>query len=342
MKANLSLMGMYLYDKTILDNLVIPTGMDSDLLKENLLMEAAELEVLYTDFNFFKLAIGSWSKKQLPVWTELLKTTQYEYNPIWNKDGMVSEVVTRNLAATEDVSDVNTTTHADTDTRTRADTDTRTHDNTDTRTNDNTDTRTNDNTDTRTNDNTDTTTLDNTDEQTRDLAGTNDSTTSRGVFGYNSSTKAPESEDIIDQDTTDTGTVTDTHTGTITDEHTGTITDAHTGTITDAHTGTITDAHSGTITDEHTGTITDAHTGTITDAHTGTITDAHTGTITDARVIDRDTSDTGTIATYRTEQGNIGLTSTQDLIKAQREVVQINMMDIIIHDFIDRFCLKIY
>lgn len=278
MKANLSLMGMYLYDKTILDNLVIPTGMDSDLLKENLLMEAAELEVLYTDFDFFKLAIGSWSKKQLPVWTELLKTTQYEYNPIWNKDGMVSEVVTRNLAATEDVSDVNTTTHADTDTRTRADTDTRTHLDTDT------------------------TTLDNTDEQTRDLAGTNDSTSSHGVFGYNSSTKAPESEDIIDQDTTDTGTVTDTHTG----------------------------------------TITDAHTGTITDAHTGTITDAHTGTITDARIIDRDTSDTGTIATYRTEQGNIGLTSTQDLIKAQREVVQINIMDIIIHDFIDRFCLKIY
>ena len=310
MKANLSLMGMYLYDKTILDNLVIPTGMDSDLLKENLLMEAAELEVLYTDFDFFKLAIGSWSKKQLPVWTELLKTTQYEYNPIWNKDGMVSEVVTRNLAATEDVSDVNTTTHADTDTRTHLNTDTRTHLNTDT--------RTNDNTDTRTNDNTDTTTLDNTDEQTRNLAGTNDSTTSHGVYGYNSSTKAPESEDIIDQDTTDTGTVTDTHTGTITDEHTGTITDAHTGTITDAHTGTI------------------------TDAHTGTITDAHTGTITDARVIDRDTSDTGTIATYRTEQGNIGLTSTQDLIKAQREVVQINIMDIIIHDFIDRFCLKIY
>ena len=246
MRANLSLMGMYQYDDTILDNLVIPTGMDSDTLKENLLMEAAELEVLYTDFDFLKLAIGSWSKKQLPVWTELLKTTQYEYNPIWNKDGSISEVVTRNLAATEDVSDVNTRTHADTDT----------------------------------------TTMNNTDTETRNLAGTNDSTTSHGVFGYNSSTKAPESEDIIDQDTSDTGT--------------------------------------------------------ITDAHTGTITDAHTGTITDARVIDRDTSDTGTIATYRTEQGNIGLTSTQDLIKAQRDVVQINIMDIIIHDFIDRFCLKIY
>ena len=294
MRANLSLMGMYYHDNTILDNLVIPTGIDSDVLKENLLMEAAELEVLYTDFDFFKMAIGSWSKKQLPVWTELLKTTQYEYNPIWNKDGSISEVITRNLATTEDVSDVNTTTHADTDTRTHADTDTKTNNNTDTRTHLDTMTRT----------------LDNTDEQTRDLAGTNDITNSHGVFGYNSSTKAPESEDITDQDTTDTGTVTD--------------------------------VHSGTIADAHTGTIADAHTGTITDAHTGTITDAHTGTITDARVIDKDNTDTGTISTYRTEQGNIGLTSTQDLIKQQRDVVMFNIMDVIIHDFIDRFCLKIY
>ena len=302
MRANLSLMGMYYHDNTILDNLVIPTGIDSDVLKENLLMEAAELEVLYTDFDFFKMAIGSWSKKQLPIWTELLKTTQYEYNPIWNKDGSISEVITRNLATTEDVSDVNTTTHADTDTRTHLNTDTRTHADTDTRTNNNTDTQTNNNTDTRTHLDTMTRTLDNTDEQTRDLAGTNDITNSHGVFGYNSSTKAPESEDITDQDTTDTGTVTDVHSG----------------------------------------TIADAHTGTIADAHTGTITDAHTGTITDARVIDKDNTDTGTISTYRTEQGNIGLTSTQDLIKQQRDVVMFNIMDVIIHDFIDRFCLKIY
>lgn len=294
MKANLSLMGMYLHDNTILDNLVIPTGVDSDTLKENLLMEAAELEVLYTDFDFLKMAIGSWSKKQLPVWEELLATTQYVYNPIWNKDGVVKETITRDLKTTEDVADTNTTTHADTDTRTRADTDTKTLDNTDT----------------RHHADTDTTTLNHTDEQTRNLAGTNDSTSSHGVYGYNSSTKAPDSEDVIDQDTSDTGTVTD--------EHTGTITNAHTGSIADEHKGSI------------------------TDAHTGTITDAHTGTITDARTIDRDNTDTGTIKTERVEQGNIGLTSTQELIEAQRRVVEFNIMDVIIKDFINRFCLKIY
>ena len=54
------------------------------------------------------------------------------------------------------------------------------------------------------------------------------------------------------------------------------------------------------------------------------------------------TTDTGTITTERTEQGNIGIVTTQSMIKEQREVVQLNLYDIIINDFIDRFCLKVY
>ena len=230
MRANLSIMGMYDYDNTILDLMQIPEGIDKDTLKENLLMEAAELELLYSNFGFLKHAIGSWSRKQLPVWEELLATTQYEYNPIWNKDGTITELITRDLKGSEDVKDNNTRT-------------------------------------------------DNlTDSQTRNLAGSNSVIDSHGVYGYNSDVKAPESEDVTAQGTTDTGTVTDTHTGTQADN----------------------------------------------------------------RIIDRDTTDTGTIKTERTEQGNIGITSTQELIEAQRRVVEFNIIDIIIKDFIDRFCLKIY
>ena len=93
-------------------------------------------------------------------------------------------------------------------------------------------------------------------------------------------------------------------------------------------------AQSGTSSDAHTGTITDAHTGTTSDAHTGTITDTHSGTS------KHDTSDTGSITTTRT--GNIGTTSTQSLIQEQREVVKLNILDVIIKDFDDRFILKVY
>ena len=244
LRSRLDLLGIYNFDNSVLDLLELPEDeegnelIDRDTLKDNLLMDTAEMEILYPDASFLKLAIGSWSKKQVPIWTELYNSTQFEYNPIWNVDGTVVEE--RDLAGTDYRTDDHTTerTHDDTMERTHDDTLERTHDDT--------------------------------------------LTTDNDVYGYNSATAAPESK----------------------------------------------------VTADHDGTITDAHTGTITDAHTGTITDTDTGTI------NHDTTDTGSITTTRT--GNIGVTSTQSLIKEQREVVQFNIMDYIINDFKNRFCLLVY
>lgn len=43
-----------------------------------------------------------------------------------------------------------------------------------------------------------------------------------------------------------------------------------------------------------------------------------------------------------TSQGNQGVTTTQQMIKEEREVVQFNMYDIIIREFKTRFCLLVY
>ena len=82
--------------------------------------------------------------------------------------------------------------------------------------------------------------------------------------------------------------------------------------------------------------------GTDTINHTGTDTYDHTGRQDIDRTFDKSTTDTGTVKHERTEQGNIGLTSTQELIEKQREVVKLNLMDVIIKDFIQRFCLGVY
>lgn len=238
MRATLDLLGMYNYDPTVLDLLVIPEAVDRQTLIDNLLMETAETEILYTNVGFLKMAIGSWSKKNLPVWEELYKTTQYEYNPIWNKDGTVEETITRDLATTEDV-----TTNVD-----------------------------------REDNLTDKNTRDFEDKETRDL----DDEALSSVYGFNSSTEAPSDKVHTDYNGTDTFN------------------------------------------------------------HTGTDTVDHTGTQDVDTTVDRDTTDTGTISTTRTETGNIGLTSTQELIRQQREIVQINIIDIIIDDFKRRFCLGVY
>lgn len=229
---------MYNYDPTVLDLLVIPEAIDRPTLIDNLLMETAETEILYTNVGFLKMAIGSWSKKNLPVWEELYKTTQYEYNPIWNKDGTVEETITRDLATTEDV-----TTNVDREDKL-----------------------------------TDKNTRNFEDKETRDL----DDEALSSVYGFNSSAEAPSDKVHTDYNGTDTFN------------------------------------------------------------HTGTDTVDHTGTQDVDTTVDRDTTDTGTITTSRTEQGNIGLTSTQELIRQQREIVQINIIDIIIDDFKRRFCLGVY
>lgn len=85
-RATLSLVGLYESEPTLFDNFVIPEGMaaDRDTLLSTIMMECAELEVVYTDPDALKFAIGVWSKACLHTWEKLYETTQFEYNPIDN------------------------------------------------------------------------------------------------------------------------------------------------------------------------------------------------------------------------------------------------------------------
>ena len=88
MSATVSLLGLSRINSGILSELVLPDGLDADLVKDNLLAETAELEVIYPDAVFMQAMIGRWSQKELPIWTRLYKTTLLEYNPIENYDRM--------------------------------------------------------------------------------------------------------------------------------------------------------------------------------------------------------------------------------------------------------------
>lgn len=86
MQATMSVLGLYRWDNDIFANFHIPVGLEKDTLINNILMECAELEVLYTDADFLKWAIGEWSAKMLEPWNKLYSTTKLEYNPIENYD----------------------------------------------------------------------------------------------------------------------------------------------------------------------------------------------------------------------------------------------------------------
>lgn len=205
-QAWISILGLYNYDNHIFDTMYCPAGMDKDLLINNILMECAELEILLPDPDVLRQEIGFWSRSQARVWDKLFESTQFVYNPIWNKDGVINETETRDLTETPDLTD------------------------------------------------------------TRDLKTTDKGDITNSRSAYNASGFQNQEKDNHNLDYTDTGTI------------------------------------------KYTGT----------------------------------RKDTGTITRERTEKGNIGITTTQQMIKEEREVDQFSIYDYIVRSFKERFCIMVY
>jgi len=213
-RATLSIMGLYNIRPDIFDNMQVPDGVNMEVLTPELLAELAELELLYSDPDVMKMLIGVWSARRLYAWEKLYATTKFDYNPIWNKDGTVTETETRDLTGkdteTRDLSSVSTSTaHTDT------------HDHGDT-------------------------------------------------YGYNSSNKSPVDDRTGETDSTGTGSGTDRGT------------------------------------------------------------------------VDNDRAENETITRSRIEQGNIGIVTTQAMIREERDIADFDIYDYIINDFKNRFCLLVY
>lgn len=92
--ALLTVMGLYNYDNTIFDNLMLPDGVDKPTLVDNIVLETAELECIYPTPVFLKTAIGLWSNVQFLTWDRVYTAMNLEYNPIENYDRQETETTT--------------------------------------------------------------------------------------------------------------------------------------------------------------------------------------------------------------------------------------------------------
>ena len=278
--ATLSLLGLYNYDESLLDGLIeslpnrygIPSGyadsyytdviIDPQTVVENLLVECAEFEILYSDFNALKRIIKIWSAKEKLVWQKMYNTICYKYNPIWNKDG--KSVWTERQSATGKKTETekgSKTTNANGTTN---------------------------------------------DEYTSTTNTTNKTTGT----GTNTRTGSDETtEKVSAYDSTDFQNREKTN-------------------------STASENNSTESTEDFTGN------GKVTNSGTKTI--VNTGDETNN--VSRETSDnnTGETTHEQTETGNIGITLTQNMITAEREIAMFNIIDFIINDFKERFCLLIY
>lgn len=278
--ATLSLLGLYNYDESLLDGLIeslpnrngIPTGyadsyytdviIDPQSVVENLLVECAEFEILYSDFNALKRIIKIWSAKEKLVWQKMYNTICYKYNPIWNKDG--KSVWTERQSATGKKTET---------------------------------------------------------EKGSKTSNANGTTNDECTSTSNTTNKT-------------TGTGTNTRTGS--DETTGKVSayDSTDFQNREKTNSTASENNSTESTEDFTGN------GKVTNSGTKTIT--NTGNETND--VSRETNDnnTGETTHEQTETGNIGITLTQQMITAEREIAMFNIIDFIINDFKERFCLLIY
>lgn len=137
----LSIMGLYDYDDTLFQGLQLPEGLNKEAVVNEILLQCAELEILYQNINTMKLAITTWSIANMYTWQKLYDTMVVEYDPIWNVDANVTETVTGsenrdidrtgsgtnnesiNLTDTESVKGFNSDTWADSHKNTRGGTD---------------------------------------------------------------------------------------------------------------------------------------------------------------------------------------------------------------------------
>lgn len=86
----LSFIGLYNWDSSLFDLMEIPSRVDypvdKSVLIDLLLMETAELEVIYPDFDFMKQALGRYSASRKNEWERMLEALAEKYNPLHNFD----------------------------------------------------------------------------------------------------------------------------------------------------------------------------------------------------------------------------------------------------------------
>lgn len=118
MNAILSILGLYNADSTILDSIqsYLPIDennnymVDFTALRDNILIECAELEIVYPQPLIFKQALKTWATARAQSWQRIADALTAEYNPIHNYDR--HEDIKRTITPVATYTDTNTTKNA--------------------------------------------------------------------------------------------------------------------------------------------------------------------------------------------------------------------------------------
>ena len=110
LRSNISVLGLYNFNNDLFSNLYVPTQINKQELVENIVLECAEMEVIYPDYDFLKKAIEIWSLSRIQTWQRMADVLTAQYDPFINikRDEVRTITETRDLKGTgEQVNRVN-------------------------------------------------------------------------------------------------------------------------------------------------------------------------------------------------------------------------------------------
>lgn len=224
MPATMSVRGLYSWDDTLFESMQVPAAFtedDKQILIDNILIETADFECVYSSPEYLAVAIDRWSRKELPTWERIYRVATMNYNPLENY----------NRLETSSETTENTQQHSGTDASAHTGTDTETHSGTDTETNSGTDQVASNST----------TALDGTDTETH--SGTDTTNIKKAAFDTNTLVDTESTATInghtitrdMDDTTTVTGTGSTTYGHKVDTKHGEAIATQHGETITDTY-----------------------------------------------------------------------------------------------------------
>lgn len=107
MQATMSILGLYNWESNLFEKLVLPDGVESETLVDAILLECAELEVIFPTPYLMKEAIGIWSRSRLQSWIRIYNALTANYDPVgtYSRNEERYESVTESRNANSNVTD---------------------------------------------------------------------------------------------------------------------------------------------------------------------------------------------------------------------------------------------
>ena len=106
--ATISIIGLYRWDPTLFDDMIMPSfekdgityTLDRDTLKNSILMELGELEVIFPNAPAMKEMLGIWSSSRSSTWSRMYEVLVSPYDPFINikRDELREITQQRNLS----------------------------------------------------------------------------------------------------------------------------------------------------------------------------------------------------------------------------------------------------